>query len=84
MLFRSIAPGSVNAVQFGPAGLTFGPGAKLTLSYSNCPGVTIKKLDVVYTDDLLNPLEVLVSRADPKNRTVSADVRHFSIYAVAY
>jgi hypothetical protein len=79
-----IAAGSVNAVRFGPEGLTFGPGAKLTLSYSNCPGVTIKDLRVIYADDLLNPLEVLASKADPKNRTVSADLHHFSIYAVAY
>ena len=79
-----IVAGSVNAVRFGPEGLTFGDGARLTLSYGNCPGLTIKKLGLVYADDLLNPLEVLTSKADPKKRTVSADLHHFSIYAVAY
>jgi hypothetical protein len=79
-----IADGGVNAVRFGPEGLTFGPGVKLALSYSNCPGLTIQKLRVVYADDLLNPLEVLASKADPKRRTISADIHHFSIYAVAY
>ena len=57
-------------------------------------GVTLKealaeisrqaRLGLVYADDLLNPLEVLTSKADPKKRTVSADLHHFSIYAVAY
>ena len=79
-----IVAGSVNAVRFGPEGLTFGDGARLTLSFSNCPGLTIKKLGLVYADDLLNPLEVLTSKADPKNRTISAALHHFSIYAVAY
>src|ERR1041385_1457752 len=48
-----IAAGSVNAVRFSPEGLTFGPGAKLTLSFGNCPGVSAKSLRVIYTDDLL-------------------------------
>jgi hypothetical protein len=79
-----IVPDNANYVKFSPEGLQFDAGARLTLSYANCPGVTIKGLSVVYTDDALNTLEVLSSKADPKNRTVSAPLRHFSIYAVAY
>src|ERR1044071_2076780 len=79
-----IVADNANYVKFSPEGLQFGAGAKLTLSYRNCPGVTIKNLSVVYTDDALNTLEVLSSKADPKWRTVSAPLSHFSIYAVAY
>src|ERR1044071_3642141 len=79
-----IVPDNANYVKFSPEGLRFNPGAKLKLSYANCPGATIKNLRVVYTDDALNTLEVLSSKADPKRRTVWAPLSHFSIYAVAY
>src|ERR1043165_1276753 len=79
-----IVADNANYIKFSPEGLQFGSGAKLEMSYRNCPGVTIKNLSVVYADDALTPLEVLTSKADPKNRTVSAPLAHFSIYAIAW
>src|ERR1044072_6768349 len=79
-----IVADNANYIKFSPEGLQFGNGAKLTMSYRNCPGVTIKNLSLVYADDALPPLYVLAPNADPKNRTVSAPLRHFSIYAVAF
>lgn len=73
----------VAAVQFFPAGLTFAANALPTLTMNtNCVG-NPKKASIVYTDDLGNVLERLgtTMRTD---QSVSALIRHFSRYAVAW
>ena len=77
-----VITGWVNSVRLSPEGLTFATPATLQLSYANCSqGVKDKK--VAYTDEALNILEVKTSR-DDKRSTVSADLGHFSRYAVAW
>lgn len=79
--------GSVNSVQFEPEGLTFAPGkpARLTLSYANCSLLgQLAPKRIVYTTDLLQILQWLVSLDDPLHRRVSANLEHFSRYAVAW
>jgi hypothetical protein len=75
--------GRVNSVRFSPEGLKFAKPATLTLSYSNCSPLLLLKR-VVYTNELLGILELLPSIDDLRTRTVSASIRHFSRYAVAW
>jgi hypothetical protein len=75
--------GRVNSVRFSPDGLKFAKPAVLTLSYGNCSSLLILKR-VVYTNELLSILELLPSIDDLRTRTVSASIRHFSRYAVAW
>ena len=75
--------GRVNSVRFSPDGLKFAKPALLTLSYSNCSPLLLVKR-VVYTNELLGILELLPSLDDLRTKTVSAPIRHFSRYAVAW
>ena len=75
--------GSVNSVRFAPQGLQFAKSATLTLSYANCSPLLVVKR-IVYTDDLLRILELLPSLDNIFSKTVSAPIRHFSRYAVAW
>lgn len=75
--------GKVNSVRFSPEGLKFAKSATLSLSYSNCSPLLLLKR-VVYTNELLGILELLPSIDDLRSRTVSAPIRHFSRYAVAW
>ena len=75
--------GKVNSVRFSPEGLKFAKPATLSLSYSNCSPLLLLKR-VVYTNELLGILELLPSIDDLRSRTVSAPIRHFSRYAVAW
>jgi hypothetical protein len=78
---------SVNSVRLLPEGLQFAKGrpARLTLSYSNCSllGKMLPK-KIVYTEDDLDVLQILFSLDNILTRKVSADLEHFSRYAVAY
>ena len=78
---------SVNSIRFQPEGLTFAPGhpARLTMSYANCSllGQLLPK-KIVYTSDLLQILQWLLSLDDPLHQRVSADAQHFSRYAIAW
>ncbi len=79
----AVAPSdSVTVVQFGPQGLTFAQPATLTLSYANCG--LLSGLQVAYTDNLLNILQLLPSVDDALSSTVTARIGHFSGYAVAW
>ena len=80
-----IGKGSVNAVQFGPSGLSFATPAQLTLSYANCDtkGLTVPKR-VAYTSDELVVLEYVESSDDLSTLLVTGRVDHFSNYAVAW
>ena len=75
--------GRVNSVRFSPDGLKFAKPATLTLSYGNCSSLLLVKR-VVYTNELLGILELLPSLDDLRTKTVSAPIRHFSRYAVAW
>jgi hypothetical protein len=75
--------GRVNSVRLRPDGLKFAKPATLTMSYGNCsPLVLLKR--VVYTNELLGILELLPSLDDLRTKSVSAPIRHFSRYAVAW
>jgi hypothetical protein len=78
---------TVNSVQFQPQGLQFASGhpAQLTMSYANCPllGRVLPK-QIAYATDLLQILEVLLSVDNASLRQVSAQISHFSRYAIAW
>jgi hypothetical protein len=75
----------VASVRFKPEGLHFARKATLTLDYSNCPLGRLNLLKrVAYTTDNLNILSFLLSRDDLLRMRVSADLEHFSRYAVAW
>jgi hypothetical protein len=75
--------GSVSSVRLSPEGLRFAMPAELTLSYNNCANVAHSKL-VVYTDELLNILELIPSLDITSSSQVRGLINHFSRYAVAY
>ena len=76
-------PGRANSVRFGPEGLEFQRPAQLTLSYSNCISLPLPKR-VVYTDERLSILELILSRDSARSKSVTGTIDHFSRYAVAY
>ena len=80
------APSDVVAsVRFQPEGLRFQRPATLTLDYSSCPLGRLQILKrVAYTTDRLDILSFLLSRDDLLRMRVSADLEHFSRYAVAW
>jgi hypothetical protein len=76
---------SVVSVQFQPEGLTFSRPARLTLSYAACPLIpSLLPKRIVYTTDALELLELLVSSDDLLHLKLSANLDHFSRYAVAW
>ncbi|HSB53328.1 MAG TPA: hypothetical protein VLD58_03195 [Gemmatimonadales bacterium] len=86
VLISAEAPSDfVASVRFKPEGLRFARKATLTLDYSNCPLGRLNLLKrVAYTSDNLNILSYLLSRDDLLRMRVSADLEHFSRYAVAW
>jgi len=78
---------TVNSVQFQPQGLQFAAGhpAQLTMSYANCSlaGQLLPKR-IAYTTDLLSILELLLSVDNVQLQRVSAQIAHFSRYAIAW
>jgi hypothetical protein len=78
---------TVNSIRFEPQGLPFEAGhpARLTMSYANCP-LLAKLLPkrIAYTTDLLQILELLVSLDNVLLHRVSANIAHFSRYAIAW
>ena len=78
---------SVNSIKFAPQGLAFDAGhpARLTMSYANCPVLAqLLPKRIAYTTDLLQILDLLVSVDNTLLHRVSADVGHFSRYAIAW
>jgi hypothetical protein len=75
--------GTVNSVRLSPEGLHFAIPAILSLSYKNCPTNWHYKR-IVYTDESLNILELLLSLDFNKASQVKGLIYHFSRYAVAY
>lgn len=75
--------GAVNSVRLSPDGLRFATPARLRLEYRNCDSIQPKKR-VAYTDELLKVLELPPSEDYPEYEYVTAEIDHFSRYAVAY
>jgi hypothetical protein len=75
----------VASVRFQPEGLRFARQATLTLDYSGCPLGRLNLLKrIAYTTDRLDILSFLLSRDDLLRMRVSAELDHFSRYAVAW
>jgi hypothetical protein len=78
---------TVNGIKFEPQGLQFEAGhpARLTMSYANCPVLAqLLPKRIAYTTDLLQILDLLLSVDNTLLHRVSADVGHFSRYAIAW
>lgn len=75
--------GEVNSVRLSPEGLRFAKPARLRLDYRNCSSIFPQKR-VAYTDELLRVLELPPSDDYPDDEYVTAEIDHFSRYAVAY
>jgi hypothetical protein len=76
---------SVVSVRFAPEGLSFARPARLTLSYAHCPLLpSLLPKRIAYTTDALELLQLLISADDLLDRQVSANLDHFSRYAVAW
>ena len=76
---------TVNSVRFGPEGLKFSRSARLTMYYYNCRQLPDgREHRMAYVDESLSVLESPKSRDDAKRYEVSADIDHFSRYAVAW
>ena len=73
---------SSGKLEFSPAGLQFSKPAVLTMSYARC-ATPFSHVKVAYVEaDTVSELEP--SRSNWLMRTVTAEIRHFSSYAVAY
>ncbi len=78
-------PGKGNGIEFAPEGLHFNRPVALTISTANCTGLGLLNLPlIVYTDNLLNILELQPSIPNLFERNVTGIITHFSRYAVAY
>ncbi len=83
-LIEGIAlPGPVRQVAFFPQGLRFRQSTSLRLDYSGCAN-TRNPLRVVYLSNQGSILEVEPSTDDRSTHVVTASIRHFSSYAIAY
>ena len=82
----AVAPSdTVNRVVLSPHGLQLAEPARLTLSYANCGVVNwLLPKRIAYTTDALEILQILLSLDNPLARRVSANLDHFSTYAVAW
>lgn len=82
----AVAPSdTVNAVRFQPEGLVFLQSPTLQMSYANCDGLgALVPKQIVYASDALDILEYVVSNDDVLSQRVTAPLRHFSVYAVAW
>lgn len=75
----------VASVRFEPEGLQFARAATVTLDYSTCPLGRLQLFKhVAYTTEGLDILSLLLSRDNILLMRVSADIKHFSRYAVAW
>ena len=82
----AVAPSdTLNHVRFQPEGLTFQHPASLTLSYANCNLLgSLAPKRMAYTTETFEILEFLPSLDDLLAQTVTANLQHFSEYAVAW
>jgi hypothetical protein len=83
------APSSIFVqAKFQPHGLVFSSSypAQLTMDYGHCRGLTSILLPkkILYVDDLLRILERPFSRDNARDDEVTATIKHFSSYLVAF
>lgn len=70
-------------VHFEPHGLVFDEKATLTMSYQGCGLVSqLLPKKIVYMDDDLNPLQLILSLDIPFLKKITGKIGHFSSYAV--
>lgn len=72
-------------VDLGPNGLRFPEGREpiLTMSYANAAApVADDRLTIIYIDESGRTAEDLNGQVDPVQKTVSAKLQHFSLYAM--
>lgn len=75
-------PTTSASVQFSPEGLQFARPARLRMNYSSCQ-TPFFGVNIVYVQaDTVT--EVEPSNSHPGQKSVTADISHFSSYAVAY
>lgn len=79
-----LRPEPVRRVRFQPEGLTFTEPARLTMSYADCGLAGLLPLGIAYTSSALDILAHLPSLVNALAREVSADLHHFSNYAIAW
>jgi hypothetical protein len=86
VITATAASDSAVSVTFQPEGLTFNVPARLTLDYAHCPLIsTLMTKRIAYTtDDGQDVLQMLSSTDDLYRHKVSAELDHFSRYAVAW
>lgn len=88
VLITAEAPeGNVVSVRFSPEGLKFNSRYQptLTLDYSNCGLVrNLLPKHIAYTDERLSILDILQSVDNILTQQVSAPIKHFSRYAIAF
>ena len=84
VLITATAPAGRHVeVRFEPQGLEFQRPTALTMSYADCGILKPLGLRIVYVNDNLDILEVLLSLPNPFTRTVTGKVDHFSRYMLA-
>ena len=77
---------TVNSVRFSPHGLQFAKSATLTMGYSNCLLAlqTPKPVRILYVSETFQQLEAPTSVDNQLTNKVSAEIDHFSRYAIAW
>lgn len=77
---------TVNSVRFAPHGLQFAQSATLTMGYSNCLLAlqTPKPVRILYVTETLQQIEAPLSVDNQVTNKVSAEIDHFSRYAIAW
>jgi hypothetical protein len=84
VITAEVPAGRAVTVRFSPHGLQFKKSPTLTLSYAHCKSLPLLPKRIVYTNELLQILENLLSLDMPRQKKVKADIDHFSRYAVAF
>jgi hypothetical protein len=80
-----VVSGPVTAARFEPQGLQFQQTAYLTMSYAQCNLLgSLAPKQIAYTTDALDILYYLVSVDDLVAEQVTAELHHFSEYAIAW
>ena len=73
------------AYDITPNGITFSPPVTLKFTYYNLPaGVDPSTLQIAYYDTTENTWVVVPSTIDTSNNLISAQISHFTVYAISY
>ncbi|MFZ2035847.1 MAG: hypothetical protein WAU62_02905, partial [Dehalococcoidales bacterium] len=73
------------AYDITPNGVTFNPAVTLKFTYYNLPaGMDPGSLQIAYYDTTLNAWVVVPSTVDTTTNSISAQISHFTVYAITY